>query len=55
MRWCRLRGEALYRAIPQSKFHSIGGGGHGILQWAEAEEVLRGWVLRVREEHSAGG
>ena len=40
-------GEALHRGIAQSEFHSIEGGGHGILQWEEAGEVMREWVLRV--------
>jgi pimeloyl-ACP methyl ester carboxylesterase len=46
-------GEALHRAIPQSEFHAIEGGGHGILQWPAAAAALRDWVLGIADRQRA--
>ncbi len=40
-------GEALHHGIPGSEFHSIAGGGHGILMWPAGAAALREWVLKV--------
>ncbi len=40
-------GKALHDGIPQSEFHPIEGGVHGIIGNAAAAEVLRAWGSRV--------
>lgn len=40
-------GEALHRGIPGSEFHTVPGGGHGILMWPGGAAALRDWVLRM--------
>ncbi len=37
-------GEAIHRGIPGSEFHTIAGGGHGILAWPEGAKALRTWA-----------
>lgn len=43
------QGLALHNGIPQSEFFKVEGAGHIVLDFPEAEEALRDWVLRVIE------